>query len=251
MPEANLGAGVVAAGMWTACVIVGAGTNVLRGLWKPDAKSPDLDGDARWSLARCVFRVGLGVLLSAVAFHFGWWTAASVGFSSRVWPPIAFGVGALAYFVVGAAYSALLPRLAANAEREAASLRSTARALPRNRRVRCVVAVVTCLTNPVCAEIFLRGMLVHQWALLAGHVWGALALGAVVNGLAYAHQGWRSTVFRFVFYATAVALLYSPLGMTAAIGLHFSSDALSFFSFGARVRAYRATRKEARRAVAG
>jgi membrane protease YdiL (CAAX protease family) len=192
---------------------------------------------------------GQGVLVILLWSYWssGGWTLDSVGVSGREAPIVSFLAGLLMYGLLRSAYSTALRFSNLKVAWGRTALRNTSRLLPTTRAARCAVITTITLFNPVTEELLFRGLLVHQFAMLSGRVGLALAIGAVVNGVNHAYQGWRAAPFHFLFYAGAVGLLFSPYGLVAAIGYHFAGDALPLFGLPGALREYRRERKRARR----
>jgi membrane protease YdiL (CAAX protease family) len=176
----------------------------------------------------------------------GAWNAASIGFTRHESLSLTAVAGVFLYYPLLYAYGIIAHLFKQGAAQQRADLHVTFRSLPRTRFERCVVISALCLINPVVEEIIFRGLLVHQFALLTGNVPRALVIGAIVNALNHAYQGWRAAPFQLLFYSAAVGLMYSSFGLAAAIALHYAADAAALLGLSERLQAYRKLRRGAR-----
>jgi membrane protease YdiL (CAAX protease family) len=183
-------------------------------------------------------------------YRAGGWTLDSVGVSKRVTPMIAFltGLGEFGLFTLltqwtfaffGSPFAYLQSATRANA------------VFAPGGRVRCLAMTsMGTLINPVAEEVMFRGLLVYQLVVVGSPVWLALLVGALVNAANHSYQGRLEAAFHLAFYAAAVGLLFSPVGLVGAIGFHFGGDLLPVIQYRAQLRAYRAARR-ARRSNSG
>jgi len=187
------------------------------------------------------------VIALFVGYRGGAFTAESVGASTRVPALVAFATGFGEYFLFQYLWAAGLGVLGLSERVWVAVLRANAAAQPRHRLERIGVALLVMFVNPVTEELMTRGLLVHQLALSVP-TGLAIALGAVVNAIHHAYQGWTLAPVHLLFYAATIALLYSPLGLFGAIGFHFAADAMSVVGQRKSLRAYRELRRQQRKA---
>lgn len=186
--------------------------------------------------------------LLGITYRTGFWTASSVGISEEVAPPVALAVGFGEYFLLAWACSAFAVGVGAMQAYSKASLRANARFVPSSRTQGFLVFGVLGLVNPLTEELLFRGLLVYQFHSIGAPLWLAVGLGAVVNSINHAYQGRVLAPFHLAFYASAVALAFSPLGLCGAIGMHFAADIVPWVSYRKHLRHYRAMRRQIRRA---
>jgi membrane protease YdiL (CAAX protease family) len=182
----------------------------------------------RVSLRRPAFKMGSRflryqlVLLFALFIYFGneSWTAATVGFTQE-FPGADFAVGLFAYAFL-LIILAVIFRLQGTAEAQADNTVTTMAALwPREPRQKLAMTVAVCLINPIAEELIFRGILVYQLGLALGSFQLPIVLGLLVSLANHAYQGRRAILLHTLYYLFAVTLLFSPMGLMGAIGMHF------------------------------
>jgi membrane protease YdiL (CAAX protease family) len=192
-----------------------------------------------------------GLLVFLWGFHgSGAWTLSSVGVSSVVSPAVAFATGLGEYYLFSLLVRAVSWGLGMELALSRAALRANSMLLHDDKAQRTVSVGILVLANPVTEELVFRGLLVHQFHVLGAPLWLAIAIGAVVSLINHAYQGRALALFHLAFYGCVVALLYSPVGLVGAIGMHFGADLWPLTGFGRNLRTYRAMRRRARRASA-
>ncbi|HMA93212.1 MAG TPA: CPBP family intramembrane glutamic endopeptidase [Polyangiaceae bacterium] len=201
----------------------------------------------RFAVRLALTQIALLVMLG-LTHRAGFWTLSSVGVSNQVEPLVAFAAGFGEYFLFAWACSAFAVGVGAMRAYSTAALRANALLLQPWRAQRALVLGVLSLANPVTEELYFRGLLVYQFHSLGAPLGIAIGLGAVVSSLNHAYQGRVLVLFHLAFYASAVALLYSPLGLCGAIGLHFAADVMPWLGYRKQLSHYRAMRRQARRA---
>ena len=112
--------------------------------------------------------------------------------------------------------------------------------LPRAPSQKVLACIAIILLNPLTEEAMFRGVLVYHFSNTSGYVILPLVLGFAANVFNHTHQGARLQVFHACFFAVAVALLYSPLGLLGAIGFHFGGDLVPIITARRRLLQYRA-----------
>lgn len=205
---------------------------------------------SRASVARFALSQGIIALALYVYYRAGGWTLDSVGVSKRVSPLVAFltGLGEFGLFTLLTRWTfAFFGSPFAYLQ---AVTRANALFAPRGRARGVAMIAMAALINPVVEELMFRGLLVYQLVVVGSPVWLALLVGALVNATNHAYQGRLGVVFHLTFYAAAVGLLFSPVGLVGAIGFHFGGGLLPVIQYRAHLRAYRAARR-ARRSNAG
>jgi membrane protease YdiL (CAAX protease family) len=158
-----------------------------------------------------------------VYFNEDSWTAATVGFTQE-FPGADFGVGLFAYafllIILGFVF-----RLKGNGEAQADNTVTTMAALwPRQPRQKLAMTIAVCLINPIAEELIFRGILVYQLGLALGSFQLPIVLGLLVSLANHAYQGRRAILLHTLYYVFAIGLLFSPMGLIGAIGMHFAGD---------------------------
>ena len=178
-------------------------------------------------------------LLIALSYFVGGWSPASVGLETRVHPLIAMAVGVVAYATLYVGLNLAL-RVAGTLEKmQDFNFRAHAMIWPRSKPQRICLLIAVLIFNPVLEEFMYRGILVHQLGELTGLVWLAIAVGFLVNLGNHVYQGRWAMVTHVPFYFIVVGLLYSPVGLWGAIGLHFAGDWVPILTMRWQMRGYR------------
>ncbi len=159
-----------------------------------------------------------------------------MGLHAELRPVFALPAGFAAYLALAAGYGAASCWLGVEPALHKASMRANARAWPRARSAKLTALVAIAVVNPVIEELLMRGLLVHQWSLLLGSAQIPIAAGLLFNTGLHAYQGWRVQAWHALFFAPAVALLFSPLGLAGGIGAHFAGDTVPLFTLRRRIR---------------
>lgn len=201
----------------------------------------------RFAVGVALTQAALFVLLG-LTHRAGYWTFSSVGVSKEVAPLVAFAAGFGEYFLFAWACNAFAVGVGVGQAYSAAALRANALLLPSSRGQRTLMFAMLGLANPITEELWFRGLLVYQFHSIGAPLAIAIGSGAAVDLLNHAYQGRVLIAFHLAFYACAVALLYSPLGLCGAIGLHFAADLLPWLGYRKQLSQYRSMRRQARRA---
>jgi membrane protease YdiL (CAAX protease family) len=175
-------------------------------------------------------------------------TPESLGFKPGASLPAAFAVGVAAYALFVIALTAAIRASGAYDVVCDGNFRAMASIMPRSRRQQVTTILALCVFNPVTEELLYRGILVHQLAIAIDSLGLALLLGLAVTLGNHAYQGLQAATTHLPFYLIAVALLYSPWGMAAAIAFHFAGDVFPTATLRNDLGAYR-QRHRARRAA--
>jgi hypothetical protein len=172
-------------------------------------------------------QVFLAAMLVYTYVH-GDWTAASVGIHSpHLWLESILA-GEVAFLALMLGYMLLLRVTGLMQVMRLAATRGNLTVWPRRRSHKVFAVVFIMGFNPFTEELVMRGILVHHWGLLLGSAVIPIVVGLVLNGLLHWYQGWRMQPWHAMYFATAVALLYSPWGLAAAITAHVLGDVLPF-----------------------
>jgi hypothetical protein len=111
--------------------------------------------------------------------------------------------------------------------------------LPRGRFWRGLNLFKLVLLGPLLEEVVWRGFFVYRLGNLIGSVAAAIAIGLALCLCVHLYQGAHCIGRHIAFYTIVVTLLYSPLGLTAAVGFHVGCDFWYAMNSGAVVRHYR------------
>lgn len=162
------------------------------------------------------------ILLGALAITWaeGWWSAGSVGLVPSA---VAIPIGMLAWAVITAGRR-LETRGRTGPPPDPATYVAGLRQFWPRERVGKAFTVATFALNGVTEELVTRGIFVHHLGEATGSVALAVAVGLAVNVALHAYQGRQHLPWHAGFYALTVALLYSPLGLLAAVALHVCAD---------------------------
>jgi membrane protease YdiL (CAAX protease family) len=152
------------------------------------------------------------------------WTWSTVGLKTETPIVASAGAGVVVYGLLIAILTATVRLSGTEGKFLDNSMRTMAAICPRGAGQKVMAWIAFCLLNPVTEEVLFRGVLVYQTSLAIGSVWLPIALGLAVNIGNHWYQGWRPLLLHIPFYAIAVALLFSPLGLAGAIGFHFAGD---------------------------
>jgi len=169
------------------------------------------------------------------------WNPASVGLVSNVPPIAAFGFGALCYgafiLCMNCTFKAIgLARVLKNVT---PVIMTIAKLWPRGR-VNKKLAFLAFVLNPITEELLFRGILVYQFSLLTGSVAIPLIVGLSAMIATHLYQGWPAILTGHIpMYGVMVALLFSPMGLAAAIGFHMLGDLVPVLSLKRYIRMYR------------
>ena len=223
-------AGIV--GLYFYLVFIGAMTRVDRSFvfgtpGKPSCRPARMDGPRAEAFLRRVLLLGALALLYFAAPDGG---SAPVGIKT-VYPAIVcFAAGIACYGVLWGAFTGAQRARGRSLVGVRATLRANRFLFPRDPRHSPPIGAAM-LLNPFVEEFLLRGVLVHLVGHLGGQWTLAIGAGLIVNVGLHAYQGRALVPWHTAFYAAAVALLLSDVGLWGAIGLHFAGDVVPLLSF--------------------
>ena len=166
------------------------------------------------------------ILALAFAYYRGGWNWKSVGGGSSWLLPIAVSLGFCLYVAGLWIEHVIYTRLNISETISDAAFAAMRNLWPRHRREKYLAVLSVCVLNPATEELVYRGVLVYSLATFLGSVSIAIAVGFVLCLGAHAYQGIQLVIGHAVMFALATALLFSPLGLGGAIGLHVASDLL-------------------------
>lgn len=201
-------------------------------------------------LARFGARQLLFVVVLIVGFALGAWTPESVGIPERIhWPEtvLAGEIGFLAALLGNLLLMAALRRVGTM---RLVAVRGNLRIWPRGVAAKWVAALFIMVFNPFVEEIVMRGVLIHHWGAILGSPILPIVLGFLLNGALHWYQGWRMQAWHAMYFGIAVALLYSPWGLPAAIAAHVLGDVLPIVLLKRNLKAAHKARQRARRVSA-
>lgn len=203
---------------------------------------------------RQILRLAIMQLGFALALTLGYgsaWTFESVGIRPIL--PIDLHtviIGEGAFLALCLVYVLLLRLTVGIARMRDAGNVANLRVWPRGRAQKWIAGILIMGFNPFTEEIVMRGVLIHQWGALLGSPVVPIVVGALLNAALHLYQGWRMTLWHALFFTTAVALLYSPWGLGAAIVAHVFGDVLPIVSLRRSLRRVRKDRRNMRMARA-
>ena len=152
--------------------------------------------------------------------------------------PITFALG-LSSYLLYASVCHLGSRLLGSENFDEVAFLAVRATWPRHPVAKGVNFVATCLFNPVIEEIMYRGILVSLFGTLIGSYLVSVTIGIFLCLGAHLYQGTRALPYHGLFYAFSVFLLFSPLGLVGAIGMHFAADFFPFVRSRAWVQQWR------------
>lgn len=177
--------------------------------------------------------------LAVLNYTKGDWILETVGVKTVVPPLLAFAVGFALYGVFLYTMGRLFRLIGLEAQMRDAAVTSVAFLLPRQPRQRSLALFGIIVLNPVTEEFWYRGILVHQVTIVTGSLPLALGLGLFANLAAHLYQGRLALMFHLPFFLLACAIVFSPLGLIGAIGMHFAGDLVPFVIFKKELQQYR------------
>lgn len=169
--------------------------------------------------------------------------AADYGFKplGGYWP-IAFAAGVAIYFGFVHLYGLVVRLLGVHDALAAAAYVGMRSIWPRaGRGHRSLYAGLA--LNPFTEELLFRGFLVYYMGNVSGSPVAFFLIGLAACLAVHVYQGGQLLWFHGAFYVLAVLLLYSPLGIVGAFGMHFVGDFYPFKSMTAQRAAYRKLRR--------
>jgi hypothetical protein len=191
--------------------------------------------------------VQISIVICLVAGYGHRWTFESVGLR----PLIPFDVylilaGELGFLAVVLAHLLVLKLTGAYGRLHREGNRANLSIWPRERWAKWLAGILIMGFNPFTEELVMRGILVHQWGELLGSPTVPIVVGALLNGALHIYQGWRLQLWHALFFTMAVALLYSPWGLGAAIAAHVFGDVLPIVTLRRNQRRLRKRRRNER-----
>jgi membrane protease YdiL (CAAX protease family) len=151
------------------------------------------------------------------------WNEESVGASIKVHWLLSFTVGFALYFAFLGINRIASGLTGTRSELGLRALQVMGNLWPSRRSAKALALVALCL-NPFTEEMIFRGIMVRQLHELSGSLVLAVAVGLVLCLLVHLYQGLQFLPFHAAFFAVAISILYSPLGMAGAVGLHLAGD---------------------------
>jgi membrane protease YdiL (CAAX protease family) len=188
--------------------------------------------------SRCL-RYQLVMVLVLWALYQESWTFSTVGFRQEF--PIAdFLCGVIAYGVLILILTLLFRTTGIYDSQADNTMINMAALWPREPRQKLAMWIGVCLLNPITEELLFRGILVYQLGLALGSFQFPIVLGLVLSLGNHAYQGSRAILLHTLYYAFAIGLLFSPMGMMGAIGMHFAGDIVPVSLMKRNLKSYRA-----------
>jgi membrane protease YdiL (CAAX protease family) len=209
---------------------------------RPPLRRPPANTGSRCLRYQVMMALALWVLYQSS------WTFSTVGFRQEF--PIAdFLCGVIAYGVlISILY--LLFRMRGIVDSQADNTIINMAALwPREPRQKLAMWIGVCILNPITEELLFRGILVYQLGEAIGNTELAVLLGFFVTLANHAYQGPRSVLLHSVYYVFAIGLLFSPMGIMGAIGMHFAGDIVPVSLMKRNLKSYRARHRRSAKKV--
>lgn len=167
------------------------------------------------------------------------WTWTTAGLKTDVPLTLSAGVGFVVYIVWLVLINVVFKLKGGDRRLVDGMVRSMAALVPRERAQKAMAWVAFCVFNPVIEELLFRGILIYQTSLVLGSAWLPITVGLLVNIGNHWYQGGRSMLLHVPFFAIAVALLFSPLGLGGAIGFHIAGDVVPMALVRRQLREFR------------
>jgi membrane protease YdiL (CAAX protease family) len=211
-----------------------------------DRERPPLRRPSAKTGSRCL-RYQLVMVLALWVLYPTSWTFSSVGVRQEF--PIAdFFFGVFAYGVLILLLH-LIFRMGGVHDSQADNTMINMAALwPREPRQKLAMWIGVCILNPITEELLFRGILVYQLGEAIGNTELAVLLGFFVTLANHAYQGSRSVLLHSLYYVFAIGLLFSPMGIMGAIGMHFAGDIVPVSLIKRNLKSYRVRhRREAKK----
>lgn len=181
-----------------------------------------------------------------IFFALGDMHLSDVGFKANVHPVIALGLGGAAFLLLDAALARVAKRAGYLDKLQDANVEAIRSFWPRERGQKTLAVVAICVFNPVTEEFIYRGVLVYMVGSMIGSFVATVSVGFLLNLLTHLYQGRVPMISQMLFYALAVSLLFSPLGLAGAVGLHVVGDLVPMVYFPRQIRPW-ADRRRRRR----
>jgi membrane protease YdiL (CAAX protease family) len=103
--------------------------------------------------------------------------------------------------------------------------------------------VSVCVLNPLNEELIYRGVLIFAFGNLIGDFTIVIPAAFLLNLVVHLYQGVGTLLFHALFFLTAVAILFSPLGLLGAVSFHFAGDLIPIATFPVQLRRWVALRQ--------
>jgi membrane protease YdiL (CAAX protease family) len=187
--------------------------------------------------SRCL-RYQLVVALALCILYPESWTFSTVGVVGD-FPVADFFVGVFAYGVLILLLHLIFRMGGVHDSQADNSMINMATLWPREPRQKVAMWIGVCLLNPITEELMFRGILIYQLSEAIGNTELPLLLGFCVTLANHAYQGPRSVFLHALYYVFAVGLLFSPMGLMGAIGMHFAGDIVPVSMMKRNLKSYR------------
>lgn len=199
--------------------------------------------------ARCL-RFQLVMALALWVLYPESWTFSTVGFRQEF--PIAdFFVGVFAYGVLILLLHLFFRMGGLHDSQADNSMINMAAIWPREPRQKVAMWIGVCLLNPITEELLFRGILIYQLSEAIGNTALPVLLGFLVTLANHAYQGPRSVFLHSLYYVFAIGLLFSPMGIMGAIGMHFAGDIAPVSLMKRNLKSYRERHRRSEKKVDG
>lgn len=194
--------------------------------------------------------LGQQLVTVAVIFAFVWLGGielADLGASESIHPAYAFIAGVAVYLVILGTIELSAKALGIRERLHDLSFETMRMIWPRNRLQKAAAFAGVCFLNPFSEEVVYRGVLVHHIGEYTGEFALAAIFGFILSLAAHMYQGSWSLPFQALFHGASVALVLSPLGLFACIGLHFAGDLIPVVTMRTNMLEWRDRRRKLRK----
>lgn len=181
--------------------------------------------------------------LIIVVWIAGGFAPSDFGVSDAIPTILAFGIGYLVYFAVLLLLESFAWAAGIRDKLHDLSFETMRFIWPRERSHKPLAVFAVCVLNPFTEEIIYRGVLVYYLGIKTGSVAAAVAVGLTLSLIAHAYQGLWLLPFHILFHGTAIALIFTPLGLFGCFGMHFAGDLVPVVLFRKSMLAWRERRR--------
>jgi len=164
--------------------------------------------------------------LGVIVFEFtiGGWDLSQVGHNANLspWKSIAAAIAIYGFLVL--MLGAIVRLIGSHITFADATFVALRTVWPRSKSGKLMAFFAISFFNPITEEIFCRGVLVYALGQYLDNFAMPILMGLILTILGHLYQGITTLVFHTLFYAVAIMILFSPLGIAGAIVFHFAGD---------------------------
>lgn len=176
------------------------------------------------------------------------WTWAEIGFLTTAPWSWTIPVGLLFYRFASLAGGAITNWFTPAEESAVQIFRSVSIGcfLPRGRTAQMLQLVNQAILGPIHEEIVYRGFFVFFLGQLTGYPTLSIAFGLILCVTVHLYQGYWAIPSHALFFAIAVAIMYSPAGLLTVIVMHVANNLHHAWTLPGYVENYRAYLRDKR-----